>query len=330
MQNNKDTIAVYRGLSYSQDSGDYKMRNLTSWSLEPAVARSFAEEFAGKGNEGSVIKAEIPIKDILLDSRVLGKATEHWNEAEILVKGGKSTKVEKVPNDIKKFEKGGPGSGNFGHAGRPGKRGGSSKGKGSISVKEVVKHARDRGIELDKKVVSPMLQDLSSKYDAPLEGFEFRIKSEGSLERKVEQKVKTTHISPTKAVGNITDITRYTLILDREPFVDKAINIQREMEQNGWVRWDHKWKNYFRKGGAYEGYNTVIWNPKTGQKFELQYHTQESFNIKMEAHLIYEKMRVLSAGSPEAIELQRRNIEMWQDFKEPDGWENLPGRIMEE
>ena len=50
-------------------------------------------------------------------------------------------------------QKGGPGSGHWGHAGRPGKRGGSLPGDVAVSVETARREADAREVELDTEVM---------------------------------------------------------------------------------------------------------------------------------------------------------------------------------
>ena len=71
------------------------------------------------------------------------------------------------------------------------------------------------------------------------------------------------------------------------------------------MRIKNTWNN---EDEMYKGINITIKNPN-GQKFELQFHTEESFNLKNnENHEIYEKTRLLPEDSEELIELNKKMI----------------------
>ncbi|WP_139904457.1 hypothetical protein [Clostridium thermarum] len=65
------------------------------------------------------------------------------------------------------------------------------------------------------------------------------------------------------------------------------------------------------KSNPYKGINCIYTSPAS-QKFEIQYHTPESFELKNgELHGLYEKWRVLKdKASVEAIELSKRMTEL--------------------
>jgi hypothetical protein len=58
----------------------------------------------------------------------------------------------------------------------------------------------------------------------------------------------------------------------------------------------------------YQGINTNFRSPE-GQVFELQFHTQESFNVKQNlTHELYEELRILPDASPKRAELEQQII----------------------
>jgi len=50
-------------------------------------------------------------------------------------------------------------------------------------------------------------------------------------------------------------------------------------------------KNTWIRGADYNGINCQVFDPEIGQWFEVQFHTDESFNIKQGIRSIYEEAR---------------------------------------
>lgn len=78
-------------------------------------------------------------------------------------------------------------------------------------------------------------------------------------------------------------------------------------------------KNYWLNDmDPYQGTNTTITAPG-GQKFELQYHTSESFELKNgKMHELYEKQRLLNdTSSTEYIELNDQMFELSDTLRVP-------------
>jgi hypothetical protein len=126
-----DTVRASRGFSAVNATADnwregdtvqYQMNALSSWSL----SRTRSEFFSGNTADATLLESAIPVSRIVaLPTTGLGSAYE-W---EIVVLGASRPDTAKViyrNAGTKTFIKGGEGSGNFGHAGRPGHQGGSA------------------------------------------------------------------------------------------------------------------------------------------------------------------------------------------------------------
>ena len=120
-----------------------------------------------------------------------------------------------------------------------------------------------------------------------IQGLNYRIKSKESYLRKIESKYSEN--------GNkyeINDILRYTYIGSNNKLTEKTLYNIQDMKQKGYetIKIKNTWND---KNNPYKGINTIV-KDKDGFKFEVQYHTQESFNLKNnEMHELYEKARVL-------------------------------------
>ena len=109
---------------------------------------------------------------------------------------------------------------------------------------------------------------------------------------------------------SIMDTSRYTAIIDSSSLTSSAKEIERLVTAQGWEL--HKIKNYFGTGGTYQG---LHYNFQKGELFfEIKFHTQESFNIKMANHYDYEVSRTDSIS-----EDLKRITEKWMRLK----WEEF-------
>ncbi len=151
-----------------------------------------------------------------------------------------------------------------------------------------------------------------------IKGLENRIKSKDSYLRKVRSNYKDD--------GNeyeINDILRYTLVSEAENHVKKvkqAIDMNTNQEYN-----TIKVKNYWKhKNNLYNGINTIVQSPN-GQKFELQYHTNESFEIKNgKMHRLYEEQRLIkNIKSSRYIELEDEMKDLSKSMEIPTGIEEV-------
>lgn len=129
-------------------------------------------------------------------------------------------------------------------------------------------------------------------------GIENRIKSKKRYLEKIRRKY-----NPEGNEYEVKDILRYTYSaspLELSEKTLKSIDIYTEMGYNT-VEIKNSWLNNL---DPYKGINTTI-QSTSGQKFELQYHTPDSFKIKDgEMHKLYEKQQAITdVTSKEYIEL---------------------------
>lgn len=140
------------------------------------------------------------------------------------------------------------------------------------------------------------MEGIAKASGGELRGLEFRYKSVGSMARKIDGKMKSKGISVEQAERGITDALRFTMMLDTQTYTKGVQRAQAEIEKQGYevVEASNKWTD----GSPYAGYHMLVKSPK-GQVFELQFHTESSFEVKEgKLHEIYEKERNLPvAGS---------------------------------
>lgn len=139
--------------------------------------------------------------------------------------------------------------------------------------------------------ITKFLKDVSNSENSELFGLDYRIKTKESLIRKIISDSKEKAIPIKETTNQINDILRYTMINDDESFTYKYFKIIEKMKEKGYniVRV----KNTFVDGVTYKGVNTLV-QSKSGDIFELQFHTPKSIKVKEDdLHKIYEKQRLL-------------------------------------
>jgi len=173
-----------------------------------------------------------------------------------------------------------------------------------------------------------LMEQLASEHGGQLVGLEHSLKSADGLTRKIRMDMIEKGLTEEEAAQQITDANRYTMTFGADEFVAKAQEVQASLSKQGWTMYDHKWKNYFQSGDAYDGYNTVMENKDTGQLFELQFHTPQSVQIKKQARHLFERFRVLGADQQhERRSLWQQMTDLWnrQDYRRPANWWTLQG-----
>ncbi len=143
-------------------------------------------------------------------------------------------------------------------------------------------------------------------------GIENRIKSKKRYLEKIRRKY-----SPDKNEYEVKDILRYTYAsspIELSGNTLKSIDVYKDMGYNT-VEIKNSWMDGL---DPYNGINTTIQSP-SGQKFELQYHTPDSFKIKDgEMHKIYEKQQSLTdTSSKEYMDLTDQMFELSDSLEVP-------------
>ena len=197
-------------------------------------------------------------------------------------------------------------------------------------AERLVDLCRDRGIAISEEDIEPLclmeVSDLSEYSTAvylepeisksvlttagTLLGFEHRLKTPSSVLEKIKRKGRP--------VCKFYDILRYTAILPPERYSSGVTDTLSQLKGKGYkvVKISNSWNNPNR---AYNGVNVKLISPE-GQNFELQFHTQESFDMKEnELHRLYEKQRRLKPSDPKFNAIERQMIAISRKVKKPKG-----------
>ncbi|MGN6710711.1 minor capsid protein [Anaerocolumna jejuensis] len=151
-------------------------------------------------------------------------------------------------------------------------------------------------------------------------GLEYRVKTKDSFLEKIRK-----NYSPDGNEYEIKDIIRYTLGADANNLADKTLQIIDKFEKEGYNT--IRVKNTWGPDSSYNGVNTFIKAP-TGQIFEMQYHTPESFELKNgELHSLYERQRkILDDESEEYLEIEDQMIELSSKLSFPKNIERVKNK----
>jgi hypothetical protein len=156
-----------------------------------------------------------------------------------------------------------------------------------------------------------------------LEGFDHRIKGEDRLEEKVAEGLTTTSpdATPKQVLRLIPDAIRFTYCFQAENYTRGYYDIRERLESRGHEMYYAK--NYWGHP-EYKGINTR-WVTPEGQRFEVQFHTPDSFHAKHQVtHHAYERIRDLTTSRAELRELHafQREVSSW--IQVPDGATDIP------
>jgi hypothetical protein len=156
-----------------------------------------------------------------------------------------------------------------------------------------------------------------NRYGGWLEGFDHRIKGDDRLKEKVAEKLEAEPRLPVvEALREVADAIRYTFCFQPENYARGQYQIKEQLESRGYEMCYSKnsWTDL-----EYKGINTR-WITPDGQRFEVQFHTPESFHAKHHVtHIAYERIRSPAASRSELRELHAFQREVCSHIRVPEG-----------
>lgn len=179
-----------------------------------------------------------------------------------------------------------------------------------------------RKAKLYAQETDELFQELAKKHGGKMEGLRYHLKTEDSLTRKiVTESIENKWGAETVLLKDVKDALRYTMIINDAKYTKSVLAVLDDMNSQGWGTLQVK--NTWHKGSSYKGLNCALKNPN-GQYIELQFHTRNSFRIKMDvAHKIYEKMRVVGLSETEYFRLKGMLQEAYNGVTPPVNWEDI-------
>ena len=155
-----------------------------------------------------------------------------------------------------------------------------------------------------------------------LAGFEHRIKGDDRLKEKVAEQLKAEpRMTAEEVLREVTDAIRYTYCLESEGYARGYYGIVEQLANCGYEMYLSKnsWTD-----PQYKGINTR-WVTPDGQRFEVQFHTPESFHAKQcVTHDAYERIRNPLIPDRERKVLKDFQREVSAAIQVPDGADEIP------
>jgi hypothetical protein len=154
-------------------------------------------------------------------------------------------------------------------------------------------------------------------YGGWLEGLEHRRKGDDRLKEKIANELGITpDMKPADAIEKLSDAIRYTFCFESANYSDGYQDVKGLLEAR-----EHRMvysENHWRDDPEYKGINTR-WVTAEGQRFEVQFHTAESYHAKEHiTHKSYERLR-----NPLTLDDERGELEAFQ--REVCLWIRVPG-----
>ena len=177
-------------------------------------------------------------------------------------------------------------------------------------------------------------------------GLDYRLKTQESLARKIEDEtVKEANLlvkeganrgnalrtELPKQVGKINDAVRYTTTFSEQGYKTGIEKTLSALEQQGYkvVKFKDSWG--LRGSGSDRGYRgvNVTLRDANGQQFELQFHTEHSFDTKMQTHGLYDEIRDPKTTPARKKELEQLQLVEGNKIKLPVAVDEIPNMLDE-
>jgi hypothetical protein len=185
----------------------------------------------------------------------------------------------------------------------------------------VAGHALERIRPIEEKVSATLHEIQAEVPGCDLVGLKFSLKGEERFKEKVFDELRAKPDRPIAAISeNMPDVVRYTFQYDREDYVEGYWNTLGCMERHGC---EMEFSRNSWDSLQYKGINSR-WRTSTGQLFEVQFHTPESFEAKQLTHQAYENIRSPSASDEERGELYAFQSEVSARVPIPIGSLTIP------
>jgi hypothetical protein len=163
--------------------------------------------------------------------------------------------------------------------------------------------------EIAENIITPAMRAIESEDpDRHLIGLEHRLKGTERLKEKVATALEEQpNLTPRQALSAVPDSIRFTLSYSDERYTAAVTADLSRLTACG-CELAKPLKNSW-EGDQYKGINTQWREPTTAQLFEVQFHTQASYEAKQLSHAAYERIRnpqTSDAELPELEDFQRK------------------------
>jgi hypothetical protein len=156
-----------------------------------------------------------------------------------------------------------------------------------------------------------------------LEGLPHRLKGEERLKEKIATELSITPaMRPDEVLYKVNDTIRYTFCFEPGSYSAGYWDIKQRLEARQYQLVYSK--NHWCDDPEYKGINTR-WKTPEGHRFEVQFHTRESFHAKQEVtHVSYERLRNPLIQDDERTELEAFQREVSSRITVPEGARDIP------
>ena len=160
-------------------------------------------------------------------------------------------------------------------------------------------------IRLSEPLITNDLLSISDSLGTSWSGLEYAVKTASSVDSKLER-MNSKNQDVDIDISKVGDAIRYTQICKHDDIASVARDTIEKLQEKGYFL--KNINNYYSRPYPNTGYKGLHLNfiSPSGQPFELQVHSNESFQAKQEGHELYEKMRAISTPITEKQALAPR------------------------
>jgi len=158
--------------------------------------------------------------------------------------------------------------------------------------------------EIGETVITPAMRRIEAEDPGRhLAGLDHRLKGEDRLKEKVADELEVRPgLTAAQVLSSVPDAVRFTFCYDEERYTSGVRDDLTRLRTEGFEL-AKPLKNSW-PSDQYKGINTQWREPESGQRFEVQFHTQVSFDAKQLSHSAYERIRNPQTSEPELDELR--------------------------
>jgi hypothetical protein len=156
--------------------------------------------------------------------------------------------------------------------------------------------------DVGENVIMPALRAIEAEDpDRHLIGLEHCLKGMDRIKEKIADALRYNGRAPEEALGTLKDAVRFTFCYSEQRYTSGVIEDCQRLLNRGFQPFDrlNSWQ-----AEQYKGVNSRWRDPESGQLFEVQFHTQASFEAKQLTHAAYERLRNPATSDIERDELQ--------------------------
>jgi hypothetical protein len=184
---------------------------------------------------------------------------------------------------------------------------------------------RDANDNYGERGLTPAMRRIESQLDyghLADKTEEYALKgAERFKEKIIERSQRFPNADPSDLAAEVHDGIRYTFIFEFGHYTAGVDLAQSKLAEDGYDRIETKpgWH-----GDEYKGVNSQWIDPASGLRFEVQFHTSESWSVKQTTHWAYEKIRSASTSVEEAESLRSYQREVSATVQIPPGALDIP------